>query len=162
MEPGSGPTARHSSRQRRRVLIVADAQCIERGRCAGRWQCGAGAAVEALVVAPAHETNRWVIDEGAILAEATHRLQTCSECLAESGVAPAKRVGDADAVQAIADALAVFPADEVLMVSPPLQRSWGRKSVVDRARAAFRMPIEHIVVSAGRARGVRVGGRATI
>jgi hypothetical protein len=161
MQPGNGRTTRRTSRERRHVLIVADASCTERGRCAQRWECGTGAAVEALVVAPAHETNRWIIDEGAALAEATGRLETCSECLAESGIAPAKRVGDPDAVQAIADALAGFPADQVLLVAPPPRRSWRRRSVIDRARNAFHVPIEHIVVSAGRARGVRNGGRAT-
>jgi hypothetical protein len=109
--------------------------------------------MEALVVAPAHETGGWVVDESAVLADARQRLETCSECLGAAGtwVTPTTRVGDSDPVQAIADALAGFPADEVLLVTPPARHSWGRRSAIERARRAFPIHIEHIVAgSSGR------------
>jgi hypothetical protein len=104
--------------------------------------------MEALVVATAHETGGWVVDESAVLADARQRLKTCTECLGAAGtwVTPTTRVGDSDPVLAIADALAEFPADEVLFVTPPARHSWGRRSAIERVRRSFPMHIEHIVV----------------
>ena len=73
MQPGNGHRIGRPSRlQRRRVLIVADAHCTERRRCPQRWRKSGNAPVEALVVAPAHETSTtgWVVDESAVLGEA--------------------------------------------------------------------------------------------
>ena len=54
MEPGNGRGSRQPSRgPRHRVLIVADAHCWQRGRCAQRWRGRPiGAPIEALVVDP--------------------------------------------------------------------------------------------------------------
>lgn len=151
MEPGNGRRSRQPSRpQRHRVLIVADTHCTEPGRCVQRLDPRFVASMQALVVAPAHEASGWVVDESAVLAEASQRLETCTECLGATGtwVTPTTRVGDTDPVQAIADALAEFPADEVLFVTPPARRSWHRRSAIERARRSFPMRIEHIVVGA--------------
>src|SRR5207253_770232 len=56
-------------------------------------------------------------------------------------------VGDADPLQAIADALHSFHADEIVVATHPEARShWLSRNVVDRARSRFGLPILHIVV----------------
>ena len=162
MEPENGDRSHQPSRRRRhRVLIVADTHCAEPGRCVQRLKPRFVASMQALVVAPAHETSGWVVDESDVLADARQRLETCTECLGATGtcVTPTTRVGDTDPVQAIADALAEFPADEVMFVTPPPRRSWRRRSAIERARRSFPMHIEHIVVgSSGRTEPLKEEG----
>ena len=46
-------------------------------------------------------------------------------------------VGDADPLSAIGDALAVFPADEVVISTyPPGRSHWHERNLVERTRAA--------------------------
>jgi len=48
---------------------------------------------------------------------------------------------------AIADALAVFPADELLIATHPEERSnWLAHDLVSRACAQFSLPVVHLVV----------------
>jgi hypothetical protein len=159
MEARTGRKTRQPSRlRRRRVLIVADTHCTEPGRCVQRLKPRFVASMQALVVAPAHEPRSWVVDESGVLAEAEQRLETCTECLTTAtGVTPATRVGDADPVQAIADALAEFPADEVLFVTPTPRHSRRNRRTVKRARRSFPMHVEHIVAGASGAAGAHEG-----
>ena len=157
MEHRTERRIRPPSRSRRHILIVADTHCTEPGRCVQRLKPRLVASMQALVVAPAHETSGWVVDESAVLTDARQRLETCTECLGVTGVTPATRVGDIDPVQAIADALAEFPADEVLLVTPQPRRSW-RRSAIKRARRSFPMHIEHIVVGSSGPEGALDGG----
>jgi hypothetical protein len=56
-------------------------------------------------------------------------------------------VGDADPLQAAADALRVFPADELVVATHPEGRSnWLARGVVERARRRFGLPVVHVVV----------------
>ena len=62
-------------------------------------------------------------------------------------------VGDADPVQAAADALHVFPADELVIATHPEGRSnWLARGVVERARRRFGSPVAHLVVDRERRR----------
>ena len=48
------------------------------------------------------------------------------------------RLGDADPVQAIADTLFGFPADEIVIcLEEPERPHWLRKGVIERARERF-------------------------
>lgn len=56
-------------------------------------------------------------------------------------------VGDADAMQAIEDALAVASVDELLIATHPEERSnWLAHDLVARACARFSLPVFHVVV----------------
>jgi hypothetical protein len=56
-------------------------------------------------------------------------------------------------MQAIADALEVFPADEIIIATHPQERShWLAHDLVFRARARFDQPVLHIVVDLDRRR----------
>ena len=55
--------------------------------------------------------------------------------------------GDADPLQAIADALRFFPADAIVVAThPPGRSNWLARDLVARARRRFDLPIVHIVV----------------
>lgn len=89
---------------------------------------------EVLVVAPGLGD-----DEG--------RLERSIERLVSEGVHAYGWVGNADPMQAIAGALAVFEADELIIATHPAHKSsWLAQDVVTRARERFGLPTEHVVV----------------
>jgi hypothetical protein len=104
---------------------------------------------EVLVVAPALNSRlrHWMSDTDGARAAARRRVDRCVERLAAAGVRARGEVGDADPMQAIADALRTFAADEILVATHPEARShWLAHDLVARARVRFDQPILHIVV----------------
>jgi hypothetical protein len=102
-----------------------------------------------LVVAPALNIRlrHWTSDEDRARVAAECRLAACLASLRAAGMQVHGRIGDADPIQAIADALAVFPANELLIATHPEHRSnWLAHDLVDRACACFALPIIHVVV----------------
>ena len=107
-----------------------------------------GSVGEVLVVAPALNSRlrHWTSDEDAARAEAEARLRRCLTLLGAAGVDANGAVGDADPVQAVADALHVFAADEVVIATHPEERShWLSRDVVERVRSRFGIPVLHVV-----------------
>ena len=51
------------------------------------------------------------------------------------------RVGDADPLQAIADALTIFPADEIVFSARPERSTEQADDLVSRARERFALPV---------------------
>ena len=136
---------------RRRVLVVVDQPCTAPELCASVREHVVTDRVDVLVIAPAHGSpdTQWYVDEDAARADATHRLRACVACLAGDGIRASGQLSDPDPVQAIADALYEFPADEILIVTAPQRPSnWLRKNVIDRARRRFDQPIAHVVMPA--------------
>lgn len=134
---------------RRRLLVVVDQPCTAPELCAGVREYVGGEGVDALVIAPAHGSTdtQWYVDDDAARADATHRLRACVACLAGDGIRASGELSDPDPVQAIADALYEFPADEILIVSAPQRpSSWLRQNAIDRARRRFDQPIAHVVM----------------
>ena len=145
----------NSSASRRRVLVVVDQPCTAPELCASVRAHTGTDPIEALVIAPAHgrPETQWYVDEDAARADATHRLRACVACLARHGIRASGQLSDPDPVQAIADALHDFPADEILLISARQRpSSWLRQSVIDRARHAFEQPVEQVVMPASSAR----------
>src|SRR5262249_12265546 len=70
---------------------------------------------DVLVVAPALNSRlrHWLSDDGVARGRASDRVASFVAGLERRGVRAEGRVGDADPMQAIADALAIFPADEI-------------------------------------------------
>ena len=138
-----------------RVLVVVDAVCTSPALCAILRARAAGTPLEAFVISPAHGTaaTQWYVDEDAARADATRRLRACIACLDDHGIPAAGELADPDPVLAIADALRVFPADQILIVTAPQRPStWLQPSVIDRARRRFDEPVEHVVMPAASAR----------
>ena len=106
---------------------------------------------DVLVLVPAlGPDTQWYVDADARRADATQRLRTVVSTLAAAGVATTGRLGAPDPVEAIADALGAFAADAILLVTAPGRPAgWLPGSAVERARATFRLPVEHLVLPAG-------------
>ena len=96
-----------------------------------------------LVVAPALNSrlHRWLSDEDDARRQAAERLSTWIERLQLTVASVQGTVGDADPLQAIADALPTFPADEIVIAG----QSGGSKGLADelvsRARRRFGLPV---------------------
>jgi hypothetical protein len=140
------PSARH---RRRHVLVVVDRACTPPAVCAAVRAQGGTDTVDAYVVAPSHDADdpRWYVDEDAAWADAQHRLRQCVTCLGADGARVSGTVGDPDPVRAIADALQVFDADEILLLAAPQRpSSWLRPDLADRVRSAFGRPTCRVAV----------------
>jgi GNAT superfamily N-acetyltransferase len=104
---------------------------------------------EVLVVAPALNSRlrHWMSDVDAARHAAEERLDASLKRLKGVGIRATGQIGDGDPLQAIDDALSVFPADEIIIATHPEARShWLARDLVGRARARFAQPVMHIVV----------------
>jgi hypothetical protein len=129
------------------LLVVADemigADPLRREVCDRAGGCTS----EVLVVAPALNTpvRHWTDDEDRARVEARARLAEELATLARLGIAARGEVGSDDPLQAIADALRTFPADEIVISTHPRERAnWLEEDVVERARRTFGVPVVHV------------------
>jgi hypothetical protein len=98
---------------------------------------------DVLVVAPALNSRlrRWLSDEDEARRRAEKRAATVVDWLEQSGVHAEGRVGDADPLLAIADALPTFPADEIVISAKPECSGRLADKLLSRARDRFAVPI---------------------
>ena len=98
---------------------------------------------EVLVVAPAVNSwlRRWVSDEDGARRRAEQRAAALADDLEGRGIHADRRIGDADPVQAIADALATFPADEIVIAGTREPRTRLVDELASRARRRFAVPV---------------------
>ena len=111
------------------------------------------------VVAPAlnSRTRHWLSDEDGARAAAEDRLERCVDRLQAAGISATGHVGDADPLQAIADALALAPADELLVATHPEGAShWLERDLVSRACVRFDLPVAHVPVDVRQPRALAV------
>ena len=95
-----------------------------------------------LVIAPAVNSRlrRWLSDDDA-RRMARERLEAYVDRLECAGVRTSGRIGDADPVQAIADALATFAADEIVVAAHSERSRRLAGDVAERARKRFALPL---------------------
>jgi hypothetical protein len=107
---------------------------------------------EVLVVAPALNTKTrfFLADPDPAIDRAEQVQEETVERLSEAGVdaAPSATPGEEDPLQALEDALATYPADEiVLFTHPGGDRNWQEDGLVDQAKQRFgSTPVRHVVV----------------
>jgi hypothetical protein len=127
------PAHRRSGTEETRVLVVTlDAPIpVELSNAA------------VLVVAPALNSwlRRWVSDEDAARRRAEERVAAWLDRFERSGVHAQGCVGDADPLQAIADALPTFPADEIVIAGESEGSTQLADELVARARRRFGLPV---------------------
>ncbi len=94
-----------------------------------------------LVVAPALNSwlRRWASDDDRARRQAAERLDAYLEQLERDGVHAEGRIGDADPLLAIADALTTFHADEIVIATDARTR-YGAEELALRARQRFSLP----------------------
>ncbi len=148
-EPPRRVAARQGSEHLRRILVVANETVGgERLREEIRRR-STGQEEQVLVVCPALNSplKHWASDEDGARVHAQQRLDASLERLRQLGVDAEGRIGDAEPLQAMEDALRQFGADEIIISTHPEGRShWLEKGIVDGARERFSVPITHVVV----------------
>jgi GABA permease len=127
-----------TSSGRFRILVVAN-ETLEDDALHQLIADHAGdAPTDVLVVAPA-------LDRVGDAAEA--RLMHALERLESAGIPAYGWTAHPDPVAAMAGALAVFEADDVIISTYPIgPSSWLARDVLRRARERFGLPIAHVVV----------------
>ena len=107
-----------------------------------------------LVVAPALSSRLrfWVSDVDPARRRAERRLALSLPGLRDAGIAVEGAIGDSQPLQAIADGLRIFPADEIVLVTHDEdEQHWVEHDLVDRAREAFAgYPIVHLIAGTRR------------
>ena len=93
------------------------------------------------------KVKHWTNEEDDARAAAQQRLENLLGRLRAEGLEAGGDIGDADPVQAMEDALRLFPANEVIISThPPGRSNWLEREVVERATERFDLPVTHVVV----------------
>ncbi len=104
---------------------------------------------EVMVVAPAltSRTRLVMSDVDGSIERAEEVAQESVERLEEAGIAASGDTGEPEPIQALEDALATFPADElVLFTHPNGSRNWQEEGVVEDAERRFDIPVRHLLI----------------
>jgi hypothetical protein len=134
---------------RRRILVVANETLSGRALRTAISERPPDGETELRIVCPALNTKikHWTNEEDEARAAAQQRLEGLLASLRREGFEADGEIGDDDPVQAMEDALRLFPADEVMISThPPGRSNWLEHDVVDRARERFDLPVTHVVV----------------
>jgi plastocyanin len=140
---------------RKRILVIANETVASPVLLNAIRAREDGAPAEVLVVAPALNSRlrHWVSDDDEARFAAEPRLERCLASLKTLGIEAAGRIGDADPLQAIRDALHFFSAEEIVIVTHHEDRSnWLARDVVNRARSRFSQPVAHVVAGVSQPR----------
>ena len=105
---------------------------------------------EVVVVAPALDSRVrfWTSDNDEAIARAEEVQQESVERLSEEGVAATGESGESDPLLALQDALATFPAEEIVIFTHPEgERNWAEEDLVEQARERFSVPVRGMEVA---------------
>ena len=140
---------RPDEEHKRRILVVSNETLTGQALRREIAHRGSGFEADVRVVCPALNTKlkHWVSDEDQARQAAQERLDGLLKQLRREGVEAHGDIGDSDPVQAMEDALRMFPADEaIISTHPPGRSNWLERGVVERARERFPHPVTHVVV----------------
>ena len=102
---------------------------------------------EVMVVAPALDsrTRFWTSDNDEAIARAQEVQQESVERLSEDGVNATGDTGETDPLLALQDALATFPAEEIVIFTRPEgDRNWAEEDLVGQAQERFSVPVRQM------------------
>jgi hypothetical protein len=140
----------------RRLLVVTTAPVEGEFVREQIRQHAGGGTVEVRVVAPASKISplKWLFsDEDEARTEAEEIAVEAAEQVEEAPAVQGEvevEVGDTDPVLAIQDALATFPADEVIIVTESgADATWIEKDTFQEALQRFNVPVTHLTVGGG-------------
>jgi hypothetical protein len=146
-DPYSTETPAPSAKPRH-VLVLANETVAGRSVLdALRARAQAGP-IRVTVVCPQNEPRAgFVVYEDSRRSSADRRLRRTVDLLHMAGIAARGAVVDPDPLQALKDALYQYRPDEVIISTHPEERSrWLRGNLIERARKASDVPVEHVVV----------------
>jgi hypothetical protein len=131
------------------MLVVADEGCSGAALCRPLAERLERRPAEVLVVAPAlvSATRYLDSDVDAARAAARTRLAETVAAFEAAGITARGEVGSESPLEAMADTLALFPADEIVVATPPPEgTNWLEENVVERAAVLYEQPVSHLVV----------------
>jgi hypothetical protein len=132
----------------RHVLVVTTAPDPS-DELLDRLERDGGSDVEVAVVAPAADASilEWLTDDDErAREEALRRATEAAEVEAVGARVVSVEVGDPDPVVAVRDALAKFPADELVVVTRPKESAtWLEKPLITGELEQFGLPVTHLV-----------------
>ena len=145
------PTTQAGPRNRR-ILVVANG--IVEGtafrRASGLRRSDEHAEVRVIAPALNSRLRHWLSDEDEARGRADLRLAATLESLSAAGIEADGRVGDADPLQAIADALIEFQPEEIVIATQPDRRSnWATRDLFGHVRRRFAQSVVQIVTEPG-------------
>lgn len=130
----------------KRILFLATGVCSEHEVYAA-LRAGVAPDADVMVVVPtfASTLDGWTVDEADVRAAAELRLENTVQGLRANGLRARGIVGDADPLQAIADALWAFRADEIVICADGADRPrWPRRPLAERAQERFTIPVTEL------------------
>ena len=132
-----------------RILVIANRTCP----CPTLVnEVARRAPADVLIVAPALNSRlrHRVSDIDGAVAGARARLELALAAIRDCGLSARGEIGDSNPVVAIADALADFPASEIVIAThPPGQSNWLERGLIEKVRARFDAPVTHLVSDYG-------------
>jgi hypothetical protein len=136
----------------KRVLVVATAP-VEASELRQCVRDHVGPDAEVRVVAPASNVSplKWLAnDEDEARDEAAEIAEQAEQAVEPEAASVEAEVGDSDPVQAIEDALRIFPAEEVLVVTHRGDdANWLEQDAAEEASERFGVPLTQLVVGSG-------------
>ncbi len=145
-----------------RVLIIANQAATSSALIAElRDRTRRGAVCFHLVVPALNSRLRhWLSDIDDAVLTAHQRGEEAQAVMAAHGIPVSVEIGDSVPLLAIADALAQFDADEILISTLPASRShWLEHNLINHSRRRFGLPVHHVIDVDGVARGVGLRAR---
>jgi GABA permease len=104
--------------------------------------------------------RHWLSDTDDAVLTAHQRGEDARAVMAAHGIPVSVEIGDGVPLLAIADALAQFEADEILIATLPASRShWLEHNLINHSRRRFGLPVHHVIDVEEVARGVGLGAR---
>jgi hypothetical protein len=106
-------------------------------------------AVRVTVICPQNDpSDAWVVDEQAVHAATSARLEQTLAALRAAGLEADGEVVDRDPYTAVMDQVEADPPAEIIIATLPRTRSgWLRRDLVERVRDRTQLPVEHVVIN---------------
>jgi hypothetical protein len=133
----------------RRLLVVADAYCREAVLC-DEIQGRLDGAVAVHLVVPVRVSHLHFLanDEAEERREAEETMRITVGLLRRRGIRATGGVGSDKPLESLTDALATFPATEVLLALPPDEESyWLERDLLAKARALTELPVTQATIA---------------
>jgi hypothetical protein len=137
------------SAQPRHILVVANETVAGRALIDAVRKRGAEGPIRVTVISPQNAPRAgFVVYADSRRSSAERRLRRTLDLLHEAGIAARGAVVDPDPLQAIKDAVYEYQPDEIIISTHPgqMKSSWLRANLIDRARKAVDVPVEHVEV----------------
>jgi len=133
----------------RHILVVANETVAGRALLEAVRERAKQGPICVTVISPQNEPRAgFVVYADSRRSSAERRLRRTLDLFHEAGIAARGAVVDPDPLQAIKDAVYEYRPDEVIISTHPgeLRSSWLRANLIERARKAVGVPVDHVVV----------------